>query len=167
MTKQLTLTAMFIALSVIGSMFKITGSIALDSLPGFVGTVFLGPRIGFLLGSFGHLASATIAGFPLTIPVHLITAGLMACCLFCYGTIRDKVTNRYSINRFLAIMLAYLINTPLSLLFLYPLLGKIVYVLFLPLSVASLLNLILAEVVLYFLEQTFVDLSAKRKLGNR
>ncbi|WP_086313476.1 hypothetical protein A5821_000981 [Enterococcus sp. 7F3_DIV0205] len=165
MTKRLTLTAMFIALSVIGSMIKLTGSIALDSLPGFVGTVFLGPSIGFLLGSFGHLTSAAIAGFPLTIPVHVITAFLMGCCLFCYGIIREKLTKKYSINRFLSVFIAYLINTPLSLLLLYPLLGNVVYMLFIPLSVASLLNFLLAEVVLYFLERTSDRFIAKKKVG--
>ena len=165
MTKRLTITAMFIALTVIGSMIKLTGSIALDSLPGFVGTVILGPSIGFLLGSFGHLTSAAIAGFPLTIPVHLITAFLMGCCLFSYGTIREKVTKKSSINRFLAILIAYLINTPLSLLFLYRLIGNVVYILFIPLTIASFLNLLLAEAVLYYLKRTSDYFVAKKKVG--
>lgn len=163
MTKRLTLAAMFIALGVIGSMIKLFGSIALDSLSAFVGTVFLGPGFGFLLGSFGHLATAVFSGFPLSLPVHLVTAVLMGICMVCYGFVRAKTSQKWGMNRWLSIVVAYLINTPLALLVLYPLLGPLVFTLIIPLSMGALLNLVLAEVVLYFFETTSSNLQKRKQ----
>lgn len=72
--KRLTLAAMLLALCVIGANVKIMGSVAFDSAPAFLGAVLLGPWFGATLGLFGHLVSAALAGFPLTLPIHLIIA---------------------------------------------------------------------------------------------
>lgn len=153
-TKKLTLTGMLLALCVVGSMVKIMGSIALDSLPAFIGTVILGPEIGFFLGALGHLITAVLSGFPLTLPVHLITAGLMGLCMYSYGYARKKVTKRYFLNRWSSMLIAYVINVPLSLFLLYPLLGQVTYLLFIPLSIGALVNIMLAEILLSLLEKS-------------
>lgn len=153
-TKKLALAGMFLALCVVGSMVKIMGSIALDSLPAFVGTVILGPEIGFFLGALGHLITAILSGFPLTLPVHLVTGLLMGFCMFCYGYARKKIPKRYFLNRWTSMLLAYLINVPLSLFLLYPLLGQVTYFLFLPLSIGAVVNIVLAEILLTLLEKS-------------
>lgn len=153
-TKKVTLAGVFIALSVVGSMITIMGSIALDSLPAFVGTVVLGPNMGFLLGFLAHLVTAIFSGMPLTLPIHFITAVIMGFCMMGYGYTRKKVTTRYGLNRWFAMLVAYLINVPLSLLVLYPFLKEVVYGLFVPLSIGALVNIILAEMLLSLLGKT-------------
>lgn len=152
--RNLTLTGLFLALCVVGSMIKIFGSVALDSLPAFIGTIILGPVTGVFLGSFGHLATAIVSGFPLTFPVHLLTSVLMGFCMLSYGIIRKNATKKYFFNQWGSLVIAYLINTPLSLLALYPFLGKMVLVLFLPVTIGSLVNLFMAETVLSLLEKS-------------
>lgn len=51
---------------VIGANIKLMGSVAFDAAPAFIGTLLLGPMYGAVLGIFGHLTSALLAGFPLT-----------------------------------------------------------------------------------------------------
>jgi uncharacterized membrane protein len=60
--------AMFTALSAVGSLIKIPspiGSLALDSSPGFFAALFFGPIEGAVVCGLGHIATATISGFPL------------------------------------------------------------------------------------------------------
>ncbi|MGM0125851.1 hypothetical protein IGI37_003252 [Enterococcus sp. AZ194] len=142
--QKLTTVSLLLALMIVGSMIKFFGSIALDSLAAFVGAALFGPVIGLFLGVAGHLLTAVISGFPLSLPVHLLVAAMMGVCLFVYGSVWRKERGR----RLLADGLAYLINVPLASLFLMPLLGMSVWLLFVPLSLATLSNLILAEVVL-------------------
>jgi hypothetical protein len=126
--------ALLIALSVVGSFIKIpspVGTIAFDSLPGFVGAVLLGIWPGAVIGALGHLTTALSAGFPLTIPVHLLIAR----------------------NKIIAILLAVIINAPLSLALLSPLYGwGFFYAMIIPLTIGSLLNLLLATLVLRYVK---------------
>lgn len=147
-TKKLATLAILLALCVIGANIKILGSIALDSFPAFVGAVVLGPFAGALLGFFGHMISAMLAGFPNTLPIHLIIGVLMALCMFLYGWIRIKLKKQKAAASIVSIAVAYLVNVPLDLLLLYPLLGGAIFALFVPLSVASLVNLGISEVVI-------------------
>ena len=61
-TKTLVFTALLIALSYLGSLVKIFGSVALDALPAYFGALMLGGPIGALIGAVGHLFSAALAG---------------------------------------------------------------------------------------------------------
>jgi hypothetical protein len=63
--KRMVVMAFFIALSVVGAMLKIpspTGTVALDSAPGFLGAALLGWREGALIAALGHLISSYTAG---------------------------------------------------------------------------------------------------------
>lgn len=147
-TKRLATLAILLALCVIGANIKILGSIALDSFPAFVGAVVLGPFAGALLGFFGHMISALLAGFPNSLPIHLIIGGLMGLCMFVYGWIRVKLKNQKIAASAVSIIAAYLVNVPLSLVALYPLLGSAGFALFLPLTLATVANLGISEVVI-------------------
>ncbi|WP_125582274.1 ECF transporter S component [Levilactobacillus cerevisiae] len=145
--KRLTLTALLLALCVIGANVKIMGSIALDSAPAFLGAIMLGPWIGALLGLFGHLTSAMLAGFPLTLPVHLVVGFMMGVCMFAVGWIRK----RFGVNKLGVIILSdivgYIINVPIEVPLLYPLLKGTIFALFIPLTIATIVNIVLCEVL--------------------
>lgn len=147
-TKKLTTLAILLALCVIGANISILGSIALDSFPAFIGAVVLGPVAGAFLGFFGHMISALLSGFPQTLPIHLIIGALMALCMFLYGWVRIKLKKNRVAASAVSMLVAYLVNVPLDLLLLYPILGQVIFVLFVPLSLATFVNLGIAEVVL-------------------
>lgn len=147
-TKRLTTLAILLALCVIGANIPILGSIALDSFPAFIGAVVLGPFAGAFLGFFGHMISALLSGFPQTLPIHLIIGGLMALCMFLYGWVRLKLKKNRIAASAVSMLVAYLINVPLDLLLLYPILGQVIFVLFVPLTLATVVNLGISEVVL-------------------
>lgn len=78
---RVTLIASLVALSVVGSYLKIpspTGTVALDSLPGFVGALLLGYSEGAIIAFLGHILTSLNVGFPLGIPFHLLIALEMA-----------------------------------------------------------------------------------------
>lgn len=147
-TKKLTLLAILLALCVIGANIRILGSIALDSFPAFIGAAILGPVTGLILGFFGHMISATLSGFQQTIPIHLIIAALMALCMFVYGWLKIKLKDKPLMAAIIPAVAGYLINVPLDLLILYPILGPGIFALFVPLSLATIVNLIMSEIVL-------------------
>ncbi len=129
------------------------GSIALDSAPAFLGAILLGPAVGAFLGVFGHLLSAMLAGFPLTLPVHLIIGVMMAACMFVFGLLRQRLKWRQSLVIITTDVIGYLINVPLELVLLYPLLRQGIFAFFMPLTLATMLNLVLCELVNAFLPQ--------------
>lgn len=51
---KLTYGGVLIALSAVGALIKISGTIALDSMPGFFAALFLGPSAGAIVGGLGH-----------------------------------------------------------------------------------------------------------------
>lgn len=146
-TKKITIVALMISLSIIGGSVKLLGSIALDSFPAFLTTIILGPQMGMIVAFFGHMTSAMFAGFPNTLPIHLLIATLMVLCVFMYSLVREKWSKRPLLSKVLSIIVAYVINVPLDLIILYPVLGDVVYVLFIPLTIATLINLFLTELV--------------------
>jgi uncharacterized membrane protein len=79
--KRIAIMAIFIALSYVGSLIKIPsplGTIGLDSAPGFFAALAFGAWEGCIIIAIGHLFTAAVVGFPLTIPIHLVIAVLMA-----------------------------------------------------------------------------------------
>lgn len=143
--KRMALMAMFIALSVIGAMLKIpspTGTVALDSAPGFLGAALLGWKEGLIIAALGHLISAYSAGFPLTIPIHLLIALQMAIAVSVYAFLLNKT------NPVVAIATAVFINGVLMPLSIVPMLGvQIFYAMVLPLCVAALINTVIAFIL--------------------
>lgn len=78
-TRRIVFAGLLLALSVVGAFFKLgVYSIAFDSAAGFVAALLLGPGMGAVICSLGHLAAAAATGFPLTPPFHLLIAVTMA-----------------------------------------------------------------------------------------
>lgn len=145
--KRVTLAAMLLALCVVGANLKIMGSIAFDSMPAFLGAILLGPWFGLFLGIAGHLTSAALSGFPLTVPIHLVIALCMGICMFVFGKIRHQVNHPNFLRVLVSDGMAYVLNVPLALLLLSPLMGKAVMAFFFPLTIAVAANIVLCEIV--------------------
>jgi uncharacterized membrane protein len=79
--------AMLIALSAVGSLVKLQGSIALDSAPGYFAALYLGPGAGAVVGGLGHILTAVTSGFPLTVVMHMIVALQMGLFVYLVGLI--------------------------------------------------------------------------------
>ena len=116
-TRTLVLTALFIALSLVGSYIKVFGSIAFDSLPGFLAALLLGPVYGAAIGFLGHMFTAMTSGFPHSLPLHLVIAVTMAITMlgfgYTYKALKNKVTE--TINLALTGVVGTILNGPVSL----------------------------------------------------
>lgn len=138
-TLRITLLALFIALAAVGANVKIMGSIAFDALPAFLAALLLGSREGALAGAAGHLFSALLAGFPMTLPMHLVIAAEMAA--ICYLT--GWLVHKKSFPLLGAAIPAFALNAfaaPLIVV-VWPGMGVPVYLMLLiPLAIASAVN---------------------------
>jgi len=79
MTYRVARISVFSAFSVIGSFLHLPSpiqTVALDSAPGFFAALFYGAFDGALVSGIGHLATASINGFPLGILHFPIAFGL-------------------------------------------------------------------------------------------
>jgi len=142
---RITLVASLVALSVVGSYLKIpspTGTVALDSLPGFAGALLLGYPEGAAIAFLGHMLTSLNVGFPLGIPVHLLVALEMALIASAFRFVTRK--GRYPLGVGVGVALNGVL-APLSLvpLFGWGFFGGVVV----SLLVASAVNLVLACVV--------------------
>ena len=150
-TKKLVLTALFIALSFVGANIKIMGSIAFDSMPGFLGAIILGPFYGALIGALGHFLTAVTSGFPYTVPVHLVTMVGMGVTMLAFGFIFKYFSSKnYLLGVVLSLIVAVIINGPLLLFvespLLIPMMGRAGVIALIPvLSVVAALNIIMAQ----------------------
>lgn len=90
-TKSIVLLGMFIALCTIGGYIKlpnpVSSSIALDSFPAFTAALLLGGEPGAIVGVIGHLVSAAVGGFPLTLPIHVLIAAQMGIIMYLFRRI--------------------------------------------------------------------------------
>lgn len=143
--KRMVLMALFIGLSLIGAAIKLpspTGTIALDSAPGYLAAVLLGWKEGALIIALGHLISSYLVGMPLTIPIHLINAIMMAIAAGIFGILARKV------SMVVAVVVATFINGVVMLLVLVPLFDMaFFYAMVVPLTIASFANVFLAAVL--------------------
>lgn len=142
--------AMLIALSAVGALIKVSGTIAFDSMPGFFAGLFIGPWAGAIVASLGHLLTAATSGFPMTLPMHLLLMVTMGICAYVFGLVYKRF------GAILGIIAGTILNGPISLLIVVPVskfLGlplngwPLFSVLILPLTIASAVNLFLAVVV--------------------
>ncbi len=88
--KRLVLLGLFTALSAVGALIKIPsflGTPAFDSLPGYFAAAAMGVPEGSMVAFFGHLATAYTAGFPLSLPIHLLVATFMAGAAAIFGLV--------------------------------------------------------------------------------
>lgn len=145
LTYRLSLSAAFVALCVVGSLVKIpspTGTVALDSLPGFLGALLLGYGEGAVVAFLGHILTSLNVGFPLGFPVHLLIALEMGgiVLLFRYTFLR--------LGAFPAILSGTLSNGILAPLSLVPLFGWGFFSGILPSLIAgALTNIVLATIL--------------------
>src|SRR5699024_8922909 len=87
--KKISLLALFIALSVIGSFIKIpavVGSIALDAFPALLAVVLIGTTAGAVVAGMGHMVSAYIGGMTLGL-FNVIVAMGMVLMVWVFGVI--------------------------------------------------------------------------------
>lgn len=147
-TKKLTLMALLMGLSILGGNIKILGSIALDSFPAFLGALLLGPLAGAAIGALGHLFSAILAGFPLSVPIHIIVAVIMAATMYVFAFSYAKLEKKGTVHAVIgSAITGYIVNVIVDLILIYPFIGNVVYVLFLPLTIATFANMFLCYVV--------------------
>ncbi len=142
-TRKLTLMAIFIALSFVGSLIKIPsplGDIGFDSTAGFTATLFLGYIPGATVTMLGYLVITASAGFPLGI----LTIGVALEMFF----IAIAYRYFYEINGILGITIGTILNGIIAPLIVLPVGGLGLYVGLLPsLTVASVLNLTMSAVI--------------------
>lgn len=145
-TRKMTFTAIMIALSAILSYIPIPGipTTAFDSLPGYFTAIWVSPYIGGLVALIGHLFTALIHGFTMTLIGHIIIALSMFVAALAFGFIYKKGN---IIRIVIAVLTATLINTYSSMPFLHLAL-KIPYdklfAMQIVLIIASLANILLA-----------------------
>jgi uncharacterized membrane protein len=156
-TKTLVIMALFIALSFIGSYLRIFGSIAFDSLPGFLAALLLGPVYGATIGFLGHIFTALNSGFPLSLPLHLVIAVSMGITMYVYGLTYKALKKRLSETATFIVtgLVGTLLNGPVSLALsmtaLWIMAGREValglLVLLPPLILASVANILLSVIL--------------------
>lgn len=126
--KKLALAAFFVALAFVGANIKLMGSIALDSLPAFLGAMLLGPAMGAAIGGVAHLLTALTSGFPFGLPSHLIITAMMALTMAVFSWVMNGLM-KLRLPRLAAYItagiVAVVLNGPLSILALSPLLGPV------------------------------------------
>ena len=148
--KSLCFSDILIAISVILANFPIFSSIALDSMSAFVGGIIISPVVGGIIGLLAHLFVALRTGFPLSLPVHI----LVALEMFVVVYITSIIFNRGKV--ILAGIVGTLLNgigfTFITGVFMYFVLGGMnpvdfLKLLGLPLTLASLVNIVIAFIV--------------------
>jgi len=149
-TKDLVTTGLMIAMAAVLAQFPIFGSIAFDALPAFLSAAMIGPLLGGIVGFIAHLLVAMFTGFYLSLPLHLLIASMMFISCYVYGKVRQNH------NRYLAMASGIVMNGPVSLAFIsifaqilgMPFSGLIMFTtLVLPLLVASIVNVVLADIL--------------------
>lgn len=148
MTKRMVLLTLFISMSVVGGYIKIpnpiTSSIAFDSLPAYLASLALGGVPGAIIGFLGHLTSAAIGGFPLSLPIHLLIAFQMAVIMLVFNFIAERY---YFILAISAGIILNGIAAPACLI-LIPGLGMPAFAgAVVPLTLTSALNILIAALV--------------------
>ncbi len=148
--KKICIGGMLIALSVLLANIKLFGSIALDAVPAFLGSLLFGGTFGGIVGSIGHLATATTSGFPFGVLIHMIIAVTMFVSVYSFAFTKkllDKVVNK-TISLSVASIVGVLFNAPITLFLLSLILGKAFFVsMIVPLTIGSIANIVLCDIV--------------------
>lgn len=149
-TTKLVYISMLVAISFIGSLIKIQGTIALDSMPGFFAALYLGPVAGAIVASIGHILTSMSSGFPLSLPMHLLITLGMGISVYLFGIIYKKF------NGIAACIAGILLNgvalvfflAPFTIMLGIPLNGTaFILAMIVPLTLASAVNVILAYTI--------------------
>jgi len=152
--RRLAVMAIFIALAAVGSLIKIpspVGTIGLDSAPGFFVAIGFAGWMGAVVAAVGHLITAAVVGFPLSLPVHLVLAVGMAACAFVFGWLGRKGT----VGLIAGFVLAALLNSVVLGLIMLPIGGVVAYTAtIIPLLIGATMNLAIATVAYLALRNT-------------
>lgn len=146
-TKKIVLMGMFISLSFVCSFIKFPGpvsSIALDSMPAYLGGLLIGGPEGALIGFIAHILTALNSGFPQTLPVHMIIAVIMALTILIFSFARNKA------NIIIATIVGTIINgagAPFVLMLLPNFDFKLFIAITPVLLLASLVNILMADFI--------------------
>ena len=154
--RTMTAYALLIALCAIGGQIHFgVYSIGFDSSPAFVGALMLGPVAGAVLGALGHIATAASTGFPLSVPIHVAIAIIMAGTGASIGYITKRMTS--SSSYVVSGIVGYIINVGIGLAVIAWMMQSIevVAILFVPLSLAYALNYVGAALVVSQLNRVF------------
>ncbi len=153
---KISVIGMLVALSFVGSYIKIPSplqSIALDSMPAFLAGLILGGVEGGFVAFIGHMLTAGNAGFPLSLPIHLIVAVMMVITVLLFHITYKKV------NIYVAGVVGIVVNgigAPLVMAFL-PQFGWGFFMGIVPfLLLASAINVIAAILVFRYLKKSKV-----------
>ncbi|MBC7217841.1 MAG: ECF transporter S component [Candidatus Caldatribacterium sp.] len=145
LTYRLSLSAALVALCVVGSFIKIpspTGTVALDSLPGFFSALALGYGEGAAVALLGHILTSLNVGFPLGFPIHLLIALEMGGIVLLFRFVFKRL------GILAAIISGILLNGILAPLGLVPLFGWGFFFGMLPsLIIGSAVNIVLAAIL--------------------
>ncbi|WP_423363537.1 ECF transporter S component [Mycoplasma sp. P36-A1] len=145
-TRDITIVGLLIAISFILANIKIMGSIALDSAPAMLAVFLYKDYKGAIIAMFGHILSAALAGFPLTLPVHIVimlSMGLM----MAFSSLIYKKTNSIIIT----VIFMFIFNTfisPAAMFIVVPFDPAVYTVLLIPLGQATIANIAIALLVL-------------------
>lgn len=153
-TRKMILIALFCALAYAGANLKVAGSIAFDSTPAFLCAMLMGGLPGAVAGALGHLFSALLSGFPLSLPLHFAIAAEMGLICWITGTLVKK--SGWPI--WLAAVVALILNAVVApaILIVWPGFGwSVAVAMFLPLLLASAANAVLAAVLAYLLKKPY------------
>jgi uncharacterized membrane protein len=158
---RLAVAALFISLSVLGSLLKLPthlGSIALDSAPALAAGALLGRREGAIVAAVGHLASAWFAGFPLG-AFHGLVALEMAVLVYSFSSLFQRGWKKT------ACLFFFIGNSFLAPLpFMFVMGSAFVIALFPPLAIGTAANLaVLLAVVPVLLK---IGAFRQRKMGD-
>lgn len=151
--RQLARMAVLIALSAVGALIKIpspTGTVALDSSPGFFAGAAFGSLPGAIVGGIGHLASALTTGFPLGAPAHaLVAIVVMPLSVAVFGLLARKTF------LILAAVVAIWLNAVAGAALVIPIAGVGAAIgLLLPLLVGATINVVIASISYKILERS-------------
>ncbi|QVK19335.1 ECF transporter S component [Mycoplasmatota bacterium] len=153
-TKKITIIAVLIALSVPLSLVKLPLGVAtasFDAVPGYLAAVLFVPFIGGIIGFIGHLATAYSSGFPFGILIHFIIATSMFGSCYMFGFLYKK-------SKMIGFIVGVLLNTFLAAPFLLLLLPtEAVIATFIPIAIASTLNILVGILVYERIKNIFSD----------
>lgn len=144
--RRLTFTAMIAALSAIGAMIKIPvgiGSAALDSAPAFLGAALLPAPIAGVAAAIGHMVSAELSGFPMTLPFHALIAIEMFAVVYGFAMLHQR---NHHLLKWLFAVIANGILAPLPFYFLIS--SQTYYAITPGIFIATVINAVIAGLCL-------------------
>ncbi len=150
MSRRLAWLAVCLALSAVGSFIKLptfVGSIALDSAPALVAAAILGPRAGAAVAGIGHLISAWLGGWPIG-PFHWLIALEMAALGALFALLYQR---GWKIGSAAVFIIGNACFAPLPLAASFG--WSFVLAVIPPLSIAALINVLIAMAVIPSVER--------------